>query len=171
MNISNLLSILRIVLAIPIAYFIYIDNILMAIIIGIIAGLSDFFDGFLARKLNQITELGKILDPVADKFLVAIIAFVMIFNELLPLWFFLAVLIRDILILLAGSFLAKKYNLILPSNFEGKVTFLLIIITILGVLLKFDFVHIYGYYLCTAALIYSFISYLLRFIKILKENY
>ena len=113
MNISNLLSILRIVLAIPIAYFIYIDNILMAIIIGIIAGLSDFFDGFLARKLNQITELGKILDPVADKFLVAIIAFVMIFNELLPLWFFLAVLIRDILILLAGSFLAKKNNLIL----------------------------------------------------------
>lgn len=170
MNISNSLSILRIILTVPVAYLIYTGDIKIAIIIGIIAGITDFLDGFLARKLNQITELGKILDPVADKIFVAVIALVMILVDLMPLWFFLAVIARDILILLGGLYLSKKYNLILASNFEGKATFMLIILTILGVLLGIQDVGFYGYYLCLAALIYSFGTYLIRMIEVMRER-
>lgn len=170
MNLSNFLSILRIILTFPTAYFIHIGNLEYAIITGLLAGITDFFDGYFARKLNQITELGKILDPIADKILVAAIAFVLIIDNLIPLWFFSIVLIRDVFIILGGLYLAKKYNLILKSNFEGKATFFLIIITILGVLLKVDFASNYGFYLCTAAIIYSSISYLNRMLKIISQH-
>jgi len=170
MNISNSLSILRIILAFPVAFFIYTDKMTIGIIIGIIAGITDFLDGFLARKLNQITELGKIIDPIADKIFVGLLAFVMIFVDLLPLWFFLAVIIRDLLILAGGLYLTKKYKIVLQSNFEGKATFFLILLTILGVLLKIENVAFYGYYLCSAALVYSFATYLIRMIEVMKEN-
>lgn len=170
MNLSNSLSILRIILTFPTAYFIYTGEINFAIIIGIIAGITDFFDGFLARKLNQITELGKIIDPVADKILVGVIAFVMILTEQLPIWFFLAVVVRDLLILAGGFYVSKKYNIILTSNFEGKATFCLIILTVLGVLLNINYVGLYGYYLCLAALIYSFAVYMIRMFQILREK-
>jgi len=170
MNISNFISISRIILTFPLVYLIYVNEIKAAIIVGIIAGITDFLDGFLARKLNQITDLGKILDPVADKILVSFVALVMIITEMLPLWFFSVVIIRDILILAGGLYLKKKYKLILPSNFEGKATFVLIVITLLGVLLENIYAIRYGYLLCTSALIYSLGTYFIRFREVIKEN-
>ncbi|MBX3042140.1 MAG: CDP-alcohol phosphatidyltransferase family protein [Candidatus Kapabacteria bacterium] len=170
MNLSNSISLLRIILTFPVAYFIYAGEINIAIIIGVIAGLTDFLDGFFARKLNQITDLGKILDPVADKVFVGVIALVMILTEAMPVWFFLAVILRDLLILAGGLYLKKKYEVVPTSNFEGKVTFFLIVITMLGVVLEFNYAIFYGFYLCTAALIYSFGTYIQRMMEIIKEN-
>lgn len=170
MNISNSLSILRIILSIPIAYLIFNQQIEYAIFLGVIAGLTDFLDGFLARKLNQITDLGKILDPIADKILVSLVVITMLINEMLPLWFFVVVVLRDIMILIGGLWIKKKYGIVLSSNFEGKATFLLIILTILGVLLEIEYATRYGYYLCMAAIVYSFSLYLFRGIKVIQEN-
>lgn len=170
MNLSNSLSFLRIILTFPVAYFIYNGNHQLAIIIGIIAGITDFLDGYFARKLNQITEFGKVIDPIADKILVSTIGLVMIITELMPVWFFIALITRDLLIVIGGLYLKKKLNIILPSNFEGKATFFLIILIMLGVLLENIYAMIYGYYLCTAALVYSFGVYLIRMIEVLKEN-
>ena len=67
LNIPNLLSTLRIILIYPfIVYIISDDYIKSGIILGI-SGITDIFDGLIARKFNQITKLGKMLDPVADK--------------------------------------------------------------------------------------------------------
>ncbi|MDX9791753.1 MAG: CDP-alcohol phosphatidyltransferase family protein [Candidatus Kapaibacterium sp.] len=170
MNIPNMISILRIILAVPVAYFIVEDNSTSALILGTIAGLTDFLDGYLARKLNIISDLGKILDPLADKFFAACVALAFILTEMMPVWFFLAVIIRDVLILSGGLYLRKKYNFVPSSNFEGKVTFFLILMTLLGVLLEFDYALYYGYYLCTAALIYSFISYLVVFRNVKRDS-
>lgn len=66
-TIPNLLSVIRILLVPVFAYF-YINNkVGLAIVVLVLSGLSDFFDGKIARKFNQISELGKLLDPVADK--------------------------------------------------------------------------------------------------------
>ncbi len=74
MNIPNLLTIARILLTIPICLLVYIENHagnLSAFILFSIAGITDFLDGYIARKYNLGSKLGKALDPIADKVLVS----------------------------------------------------------------------------------------------------
>lgn len=66
-TIPNLLSVIRIILVPFFAYFYMNGKVGVSIVILVLSGLSDFFDGKIARKFNQISELGKLLDPVADK--------------------------------------------------------------------------------------------------------
>ncbi len=125
LNIPNLLSIARMLLVIPIIYcmlqegstFFYIMLILIAI--GI---LTDSLDGILARKFNQITETGKLLDPLADKIVAGALLVVLVLYKDFPLWVAAIIIGRDVLILLAALFWAKKYKFIMPSNRLGKVT-------------------------------------------------
>lgn len=73
MNIPNSITLARIILVIPLMYLLYQPENnyqWIAFIIFIIAAATDWLDGYLARKLNQITELGKFLDPLTDKILV-----------------------------------------------------------------------------------------------------
>ncbi len=82
-TIPNLLSFLRIILIVPFVCFFLNENYIMAAIILIISGLTDACDGFIARTFNQITELGKMLDPIADKLtLIAIMVCITIFSPI-----------------------------------------------------------------------------------------
>ena len=69
--IPNLLSIVRITLVYPILNNIFLGNFVVSIIYFVIASITDALDGFLARKMDWQTQLGKILDPVADKLLLS----------------------------------------------------------------------------------------------------
>jgi cardiolipin synthase len=74
MTIANILTLFRIVLLVPFIWMFYIDAVWanwMAVGIYLTACFTDFFDGVLARKLNQVSSLGKFLDPIADKLLIA----------------------------------------------------------------------------------------------------
>lgn len=170
MNISNLLSIIRIILAIPTAYLLYIEKIEYALIIGAIAAITDFFDGFLARRFNQITDLGKILDPVADKVFISIVGIALVIMRIMPLWFFIVILLRDVIILLGGLYTKKKIGLTLTSTFEGKVTFALILIVVLGLILDNMYARLYGPYLATAAMLYTLAQYYFRMQVELKNH-
>lgn len=77
LTIPNLLSVIRIALIPVFGVLYYNDNILWAVIVLILSGLTDFFDGKIARKFNQISALGKVLDPVADKLTQITIAIVL----------------------------------------------------------------------------------------------
>ena len=76
MNLPNKLTTLRLIMAVPFIYFLQESDAgglvyrIIACIIFLIASLTDFFDGYLARKYNLITDFGKIMDPLADKILV-----------------------------------------------------------------------------------------------------
>lgn len=97
----NQLTVLRIVLT-PIFLILFLSGdttmIQMSAGVFIIAAITDWYDGWLARKFNYITEWGKFLDPLADKILTstAFIAFVLI--DILELWMVVLIIIRDILI-------------------------------------------------------------------------
>ena len=110
MTIPNLLSVIRILLIPVFAYLFYNDQKIIAVIILAASGLSDLFDGKIARKYNQISALGKILDPVADKLTQLTIA-VMLFidfrkadNTLINAfgWIFLVFLIKEAVMLIGG---------------------------------------------------------------------
>lgn len=100
----------------------------------IIIWLTDLLDGFVARKQNKISELGKIIDPLADKFAVILIALVLIWQNIIPLWFALVIIIRDIIILTGGLYLKKKKSIVLQSNFTGKLSVFIIGLTIVIIL-------------------------------------
>ena len=82
--IPNLLSIIRIGLVYPILNSVYIGEYISALAFFLIASLTDALDGLLARRMEWFTELGKILDPVADKMLVIGTIFVLWTNNFIP---------------------------------------------------------------------------------------
>lgn len=108
LTVPNILSVLRILLIIPFVFFFLSKNYIAAAAMVIISGLSDMFDGMIARKFNQITALGKILDPIADKLtLVAVIICIgIIVPKIIPLVVILVV--KDLLMLLGGAYLIQK---------------------------------------------------------------
>ena len=82
---------------------------------------SDLLDGFLARRWNQITELGKIIDPLADKLSVFVIVLILVYQHIIPLWYVITIVSRDAVILFAGLYLKSKKNIVMMSNWMGKI--------------------------------------------------
>ena len=72
-NFINFITIARVFLAPIILVFLIFGNYLVCVLLFYLAGLTDYFDGYLARKYNAVSELGEILDPIADKILVVFI--------------------------------------------------------------------------------------------------
>jgi CDP-diacylglycerol--glycerol-3-phosphate 3-phosphatidyltransferase len=123
LTLPNILSLLRLFLVIPLITVMLSDipsARLWGVFCMILGGLTDFFDGRLARRLNCESEWGRILDPLADKVGVAGAALALLLLNDLPLWFFLALVARDVAILLGGLWLKARYGVVLPSIPAGK---------------------------------------------------
>jgi len=101
MILPNQLTVLRIILT-PIFLFLFLseDPLLVQISLGvfIIAAITDWYDGWLARKFNYITEWGKFMDPLADKVLTSTAFLGLVFVGILELWMVLLIVFRDLLI-------------------------------------------------------------------------
>ena len=120
-TIPNLLSILRILLIIPFVIFFLRGNYIAAAVMIIISGLSDAMDGFIARRFNQITDLGKMLDPLADKLtLIAImICIVILFPIVLPIVIIL--IIKDVIMMIGASVLLNSDIKPPAARWYGKI--------------------------------------------------
>ena len=135
--IPNLLSIVRIALVYPILNNIFLGNFILSIIYFIIASITDALDGFLARKMNWQTQLGKILDPVADKLLLSGTIFILWLNAYIPFYIFVIFISRDIIILLGAAIKMTLIESATPlPNFLGKFTTILQIVYIAVIYLK-----------------------------------
>ncbi len=106
-DIPNVISLLRIILVVPIAYFLWSQNYLIALILFLIGGLSDGLDGFLARRYKWETELGVILDPMGDKLMMLTAYLLLGWHHLLAWWLVALVIFRD-LIIVTGTLLYRK---------------------------------------------------------------
>jgi CDP-diacylglycerol--glycerol-3-phosphate 3-phosphatidyltransferase len=126
-TISNFISFLRILLFFPIYYTIsnlQVNDSFRYYTLGLffIVYLTDISDGYLARKLNQVTEIGKVIDPFADKILVALIVVQLFIQNDIPAFYFYIIIGRDLLIFIGGIFVSRKIGFVLPSNYTGKGT-------------------------------------------------
>jgi cardiolipin synthase (CMP-forming) len=174
-TVSNYLSILRLLLAIP--FWILLDHfdspyfrqMLFALIL--FASFTDIMDGYLARKMNQITEFGKIIDPLADKVCIGLIVTKLFFIHQIPSYYFFLIIGRDILIFVGGILLTKKLGRVLPSNMLGKITVLIIGIVIILILLNADRSMIYYkiiYGISLLLIVASFVGYSIRAMEFLR---
>lgn len=125
MNLPNKLTFIRLVLAVPFIYFLQESNAegfvyrMIAFALFVVASLTDFFDGYLARKYNLVTDFGKLMDPLADKILV--ISALVLFVELryIPAWMSIIVIAREFLI--SGiRMLAAAKGEVIPAGKLGK---------------------------------------------------
>lgn len=126
----NILTILRIIGTIPLIILILYHGLTIEnFILFVILGLTDFLDGYIARKYNKCSEFGKVMDGVADKFLMLSITIVLLVKKIIPYWT-LIIFIRDLIAIIFALYYKKKTNIMVKSNIFGKVKTTLHIITI-----------------------------------------
>lgn len=119
-NIPNILTLFRIIL-IPLFIICGIRNhIMWVVIIFVIASLSDAFDGIIARKYNYVSDLGKLLDPLADKLLVGFALILLVYMGILSWLLATIIILREIIMTFYRSHL-KKRAIYLPANIYGKI--------------------------------------------------
>jgi cardiolipin synthase len=122
LNIPNALSFLRIALVPVFLWFLLEEMFVSAIIVLATAGLTDFLDGYLARKLNQTTKLGKMLDPVADRLYIFATLLALSATGYVPWWLAGLVILRDVLMLISLPILASVGYKSLPVHYLGKAS-------------------------------------------------
>jgi cardiolipin synthase (CMP-forming) len=97
-HIPNIISVIRILLVVPIAIALFHQQLAFAVMLFAVAALSDAADGFLAKRFGWQSELGALLDPIADKLLLATVFITLSFLGLVPLWLMAAAVARDVII-------------------------------------------------------------------------
>ena len=176
-TVSNLLSLIRLMSAFPM-WFLF-NNLEDISIRYAIVGISffdiatDYLDGYFARKYNQVTEFGKILDPVADKIVVGVVVIKLFIMNELPDYFFYMVIGRDILIFLGGIFLTRKLGRVLPSNMIGKITVTVLALLLILIILQIDRNSIsfqIVYFTTIILIVVSFIAYLIRAFEFINKK-
>jgi len=112
----NSLTVLRLLLALPLGLFILRADYHSALGIGVLAGITDALDGFLARRIGALSRFGAALDPVADKVLITVTFVCLAQSGLVP-WFLAAIVIARDLVIVAGA--ACYHALIGPFAFAA----------------------------------------------------
>lgn len=173
-TIPNALSILRLFLAVPFTY-VMIAGVPHArwwavgiIVLGVI---TDKLDGDIARWMHCESEWGRILDPLADKVAVAAMALVLLWLGLVPAWFVVLLLARDLLILAGGMYVRTRTGEILPSNIAGKWAVGVIGFTLLFALIDNTMLIVaIGTWLSVAMVALSTAGYFQRFLSVIRTK-
>ena len=154
-NVPNMLSLFRLLLvpALIITYFcVPGTNHVVALVIFLVASITDFLDGIIARATNQITPIGTVLDPFADKLLKIATLVCFCIDGVLPVWLVVLLIFIDLAMIIAGVCLFKK-QITIPSNIIGKSGTMIVSIGLVMCFLPQTFGS-WGYYiLCLGLLI------------------
>jgi cardiolipin synthase (CMP-forming) len=119
-----MISMLRMLLVIPLVLLFDQPrtNQLLIAGLGLFAYLTDLADGWVARKFEGESAFGRIIDPLADKVFITAVVLLMIGTHMIPLWFAVVVIARDIIIFAGGMYLRRRSGVLVQSNMLGKAT-------------------------------------------------
>lgn len=170
---SNFISLSRVLVVIPVIY-IHIHNnyeINTAIVLLIAYGvLSDYLDGLVARKRDEISELGKVLDPIADKLMAFFLFLYTVMLGWIPVWYFAMGVSRDLIIMSGSGYIKRKRGKVAMSIMSGKISVNVMAIYWISVFFFRDaeVIHFWFMIASVAIMIYSFIDYVIRYRKIIE---
>ena len=120
LTIPNALSVLRLLLVPVFLILLLSQQNLAALLVLVFASATDWFDGFLARRLNQVTKLGAMLDPAADRLYILATLIGLAVNGNIPIWLAVVVILRDVMLAATYPILATHGYGPLPVHFLGK---------------------------------------------------
>lgn len=175
MNLPNFLTLIRFLLVPVMTIFLVKQNFTLAITSYILAGITDVLDGYIARKYNLITKLGKILDPMADKLLQFSALVGLWIIEVIPFWITLIFFLKEIFMGLGAIKLLKNKDVVVPSKWFGKLSTIFFFIAIIFSMLSVNLVILKPYVLpmfilALLSLFFAFTMYLINFIKVTKKS-
>lgn len=133
-TIPNVLSIIRILLVAVFCIVYFRPGMLIfAFLVILLSGISDLLDGYIARKFNQISDLGKILDPVADKLfqLSTVICFVI--SGAVPYWAVAIIIVKELVMMIGALIYYNKSEVVIAAKWYGKLASALFFISFLTV--------------------------------------
>lgn len=188
LNLPNLLTLGRIAcipLLLALLFFEGKGVSFCAAVIFSLAAITDWLDGYLARKWQVVTVLGKFLDPLADKLIVMAALIMLIPLQRVPAWAVFLVLAREIVITGLRSIAASEGIVIAASNL-GKYKTILQMVAIIGLLLHYDYYWFFGlryellhvsmhniglvyFYLALVLTLWSGFDYLLKFFRVVNR--
>lgn len=139
-----------------------------ALVIFIIAAITDKIDGIWARKIRRETDLGAFLDPLADKMLVNLAFLVLVYLNVVPIWVFAIIIVRDLAVD-GMRMMAARNKITIAASFYGKlkttVQMIALIILLLNLIVQNSIIGIFGnvaLYLALALTIFSGADYLIK---------
>lgn len=176
LNTPNILSLIRLCL-VPAFVTVYFSGLpsahLLAVLIYALATFTDFLDGYIARKYNLITNLGKVLDPLGDKMLTTAVLICLNIDKVIPGWLVLIIVAKELLMGVGGLIIHRGAKVeIPPSNYIGKTATVLFFVVCVTLIL-FDLSRTVSLILVGLAVLVSlaaFVSYLHRFAGIMKKD-
>jgi cardiolipin synthase len=160
-TIPNLLTFLRLIFSFPVFWGILTGNTLIAIIFICLAGVSDFLDGFLARKLNQESRIGKISDPFVDKFFGGLCLLGLVMANYAPWTIFWLFLARDLFLVLVSIILLWQHKDLVAETKVGKISTGIFIFSLVLIVAQIPYGLIL-FYACFALYVLSGLLYSIR---------
>lgn len=178
-NLPNTITLMRIGV-VPFLFLLLLDPgpfwSFMIAILFVIASVTDFFDGYIARKYHMVTTMGKFLDPIADKIIVNTAMILLIPIGRIPAWIVAITIIRDLIVDVIRS-IASSEGLYIQASMLGKQKTVAQIIAVTALMIHYPFfginAHVVGMVILYVALfftIYSGADYLLKLYKIVVKE-
>ncbi len=119
-NVPNALTFFRLILVLIMPILFYTDHLFWAMAVYIIAFLTDFLDGFIARKYHLVTDIGKLLDPLADKLMLIVTLLEFCLFRMLPWYIFILATVKE-MIMIIGGIILYEHRTVVFANIFGKI--------------------------------------------------
>lgn len=133
-TVPNIISVLRIISIPFIAWFIARHDMIWALLVLAVSSASDGLDGLIARRFNQVSKIGQLLDPIADRLLIFCSILALAVSDVLPWWMLVLVALRDVVMAILTLMLAQHDYGPLPVHFVGKTGTAILLISIVGLM-------------------------------------
>ena len=160
----NYLTVLRLILVPIIFSLILLEYYLYAFIIFVIASFTDILDGRIARKYNLVTDLGRLMDPLADKLTQISTISALIMKGIIPFWILVILTSKELIMIIVAFILYRKQIVTIQSKWYGKLATVMFFVAIVFSLLSKIFIElskitIYFYYIALVSTLFAAVMY------------
>ncbi|HHW48036.1 MAG TPA: CDP-diacylglycerol--glycerol-3-phosphate 3-phosphatidyltransferase [Clostridiaceae bacterium] len=172
MSIPNILTVIRFILIPVFGYYLFHEQYKVALLLFLLAGLTDVLDGYIARAFNMVTPWGKLADPLADKLMQITALVLLTYLRKIPIIIVIIVGIKELFMGLGSIVLYKKRQYVVSANWYGKLATVIFYFAVVMIIM-FDMSKFYNYLFIGIAVfstLFAFFMYLNSYRKISRNR-
>jgi len=152
-----------------VGWLLYNNQNIWAIVVLVLSGLTDIFDGFFARKFNTVTSWGKLADPLADKLMQIMVLVMLFIKDKISIVIVIILILKEIFMVIGSYFLYKEDNVVVSANWYGKIATVLIYFAVILIIFNVPYASIIMI-LAVAFSLFSLLMYTLNFLKLKSQT-